>query len=380
MPLWPALLANLSVALAFGLIPPLIPALARAFEVSPGAAGVSAVAVQAAFGVLAFRLGRRGIATRAGLLGGLIGLAAANLLSALAPDLVAYIVARVGAGVAMGVTYAAGLGIVTAGENVPRRAALYGAALPAAGLMVPVGGLLTDRLDWRAAHVFMALLPAAVAALIALRGAARLPVAPRPGRRVEFPPGVWIGFVSVALWATGTAALWVYVGEYAHQTFAGTASLTGMAVAMNGVAGFLGASLASRLSAGFRARAGIAAFVATILAVLALVRSSSALSFLVAISLWGFFHWVAFAVYQGLLTETVSAGLAGRVLTFFQVPASVGVSLGPLVGGLVLGPGRFGALGVFTVLGLAAGAGMFVVAWPARFLPTPGVATLGGEG
>lgn len=380
MPLWPALIANASVALTFVFIPALVPPLVDHYDVSLSVGGWSLTAINIPFAIIAFWLGLRGIGVRFGLLVGVGIMALVNALAPLTPDYTWYLISRLGAGVGMALTFAGAYSLVAAGDNVPRRAAIYGAMIPAVSLVVPLAGVLTDEFGWEAAHVALGAIPAATfLALIVLPWQSPGHSA-RTELRFGFSRQAWIGFGSVLLWAGAVSAIWVFIGSYAEDVLyggddSGVATLTGFGLAINGTLGALAAGLAARLSPRHRPWAGVAAFVATMVVVVAFVNTTNAAQYLFIVGIWGFVYWISYPVYQGMLSESVAPSARGRVLTFFQVPFSIGLGLGPVLGGLVLGDNDYGALAAFSVAALFLALGTFVLAWGARLRSPELVAT-----
>jgi predicted MFS family arabinose efflux permease len=371
VPLWPALIANASVALTFVFIPALVPPLVDHYDVSLAVGGWSLTAINIPFAIIAFWLGLRGIGVRLGLLAGVGTMAVVNTLAPLAPDYTWYLISRLGAGVGMALTFAGAYTLVAAGDNVPRRAALYGAMIPAVSLVIPLAGVLTDAFGWEASHLALGALPAATfVALVALPWESPGHT-PRTELRFGFSAQAWMGLGSVLLWAGAVSSIWVFIGSYAEDVLYGgdsdgVATLTGFGLAINGLLGAVAAALASRLSGRHRPWAGVAAFVATMLIAVAFVNTSNVAQYLFFVGIWGFVYWISYPVYQGMLSESVDPTARGRVLTFFQVPFSIGLGMGPVLGGLVLGDEDYGALAAFTVAALFLALGAFVLAWGAR--------------
>jgi predicted MFS family arabinose efflux permease len=150
-------------------VTPMLVLIALALEV-PLAAAVTAASgyflaygvSQPLWGLLSDRFGRLPV-----MRGTLLGAAAAGLVSALAPNLTALIVARVVTGACMGAVVPASLTYV--GDTVPQQhrqgalSDLMAASALGTALATAVGGLLASFLDWRAVFA----VPAACAALCA---------------------------------------------------------------------------------------------------------------------------------------------------------------------------------------------------------------------
>ncbi|MFI9648078.1 MFS transporter [Streptomyces sp. NPDC052040] len=243
-------------------VSPLLPAIARHFDVSPGAAG-SAVTVFSVvyvlgapvFGSLADRIGRRKV-----LAAGLVGFALANVLTGVAPSFAVLLLARVLAG-------------LTAAAVSPSVYALVGAAAPAhkrgvwmstavAGFLIslttgaPSGTALAAVWGWRAVFVILAL-PAAVLAAVNL---AVWPDTPKPAAGAA-PAAAALGLFTRAravtvtgLWAFAVYALYTYLGTGLRQEAKLSTGLVALALIVFGAGAVAGSFGGGRLADRYGAR------------------------------------------------------------------------------------------------------------------------------
>ena len=368
----PALAAFGVLTLSFDSIPLLAPPTVEGYGAALSSGAWLYVMTEAGFGLAAFWFGIRSIRRRRLLMLGMAGAAAANLAAAAAPGFPAHLAARTAVGFAMGALVAGAMGLVVDGGDAARRVGALTAVMPAASVLMPALGWITDAHGWRAAMVAVAAAAAAgLAVAYPKRGPDHVEPAPegRPGRL--FSRTALIGIVSGMIWAVGVMAPWVFVGAYAEVVLGGGAVLSGAALAVSGAAGFGASILAGRLSyAGrpFGLQASLAAGAASVLWV---VRTGGVTSFLLSIAVWSWAHWFAFVVYQGLLAESVEMEGRRRILTFTALPLQVGYGLGAALASFVFHYWDFAGLG-WVAAGLgAASMGAAWWAWGERLrLPT----------
>lgn len=200
----------------YGSLVPLLPGL-PAVAGSPAAAGLLFAAYAVAMVVATPLVGRwvDRSGARAPMLAGLVGLAAATVLFAVAVDvpgaigLTVLMLARAAQGVAAASSWTAGLALIAATHSPERRGTVMGLALSAIGLGVLLGpavsGFLAEAWGPRAPFVLVAVLAAldAAARLIWIRATA--PTAnPTPLRVVARGPQAGL---MIALTALGAAAI-----------------------------------------------------------------------------------------------------------------------------------------------------------------------------
>ncbi|MFF8483359.1 MFS transporter [Streptomyces sp. CAI-85] len=297
-------------------------------------------------------------------------LAAADLLSALAPGMAALLVARALVGVCIGGvwTVAAGLAVrLVPAASVGRATAVVFSGIAVASVLgVPAGTVLGATAGWRWAFAGLAVLAVAVAAALAL-ALPPLPAERTVGvgelRRVAALPGVRRGLAVVGLLVTGHFAAYTYVRPVLERVPGLGAGAAGTLLLGYGVAGVLGT-----LAAGPAAARGprrtvclVAAGVTAVVALLVPAGESLGASALLLV-LWGFAYGGVAVSAQTWLTaaaprapEAVSALIAAVFNT--------AIALGAFTGGRTADTA--GATGV---LWLGAGLALLAVL---RVLPVP---------
>ncbi|MET9104455.1 MFS transporter [Streptomyces antibioticus] len=297
-------------------------------------------------------------------------LAAADLLSALAPGMAALLVARALVGVCIGGvwTVAAGLAVrLVPAASVGRATAVVFSGIAVASVLgVPAGTVLGATAGWRWAFAGLAVLAVAVAAALAL-ALPPLPAEHTVGvgelRRVAALPGVRRGLAVVGLLVTGHFAAYTYVRPVLERVPGLGAGAAGTLLLGYGVAGVLGT-----LAAGPAAARGprrtvclVAAGVTAVVALLVPAGGSLGASALLLV-LWGFAYGGVAVSAQTWLTaaaprapEAVSALIAAVFNT--------AIALGAFTGGRTADTA--GATGV---LWLGAGLALLAVL---RMLPAP---------
>ena len=239
---------------------------------------------------------------------------------------------------------AGAMGLVVDGANVPRRVGTLTAVMPAASVLMPVAGWITEAHGWRATMVALAL-----TALGALAIASPMPDQSVPEQRIHprrlFSRTATIGIASGVFWAIGSMVPWVFVGAYAEGPIGGDATLSGISLGVSGLAGFGAAVAAGRLTFANRPVGLQLGLVACGLSVLWLVATRDVMSFLLSIAAWAFAHWFTFVVFQGLFSESVEVEGQRRILTFAALPLQVGYGIGAVVASFVFRSWSFTGLG-----------------------------------
>ncbi len=280
---------------------------------------------------------------------------------AVAPTYALFLTAHALVGLAFACLLSAGFAGVAA-FPAHRRASAMGrvaAANAAAWIVVtPIGGVLADRVSWRAAEALPAL--AAVAALSTARDDDRTPgewLPPLPVRALlaEVSARRWIGAELIA-YGAWTAFL-TFSGAFFAQALGASPTTAGWLLTV-GPAAFVVASATSGRLARMASRRRLVATAAALMAALVPVllgRVDSVASAVVLCCLIGF--------AAGVRTPAAGAlGLAqlvdrpGAMMTARTAVTQAGYLVGATVGGaLVTGPG-YGVLGLVLGLGLAASA------------------------
>ncbi|MGW6454895.1 MFS transporter [Streptomyces sp. NPDC055078] len=337
-------------------------------EVSEGRAGLAvtlpgvvAAITAPLLPALAGRAGRRAL-----LCGLLLLLAAANVVSALAPGMPVLLAARLVVGVCIGGVWAiaAGLGHrLMPGESAGRATAVIFSGIAVASVLgVPAGALIGDVADWRWGFAAVGALAAAVAGVLA----ALLP--PLPAERAVRPkemaalvrtPLLRTGLVAVALLVVGHFAAYTYVRpvlERVDGIAAGAISGLLLVYGVAGVAGnFLGGTVASRSPR--RALVAIASVLAGTVALLAAAGGSVWLSVGLLV-VWGLAYGglsVSAQTWMVLAAPNAREAASGLFAGVFNAS----IALGAGAGGAVMD--RSGEVGVLLLGGALLGLSLLVL-------------------
>lgn len=285
-------------------------------------------------------IGARGIDRRRILCGLLLLLAAANLGSALAPGMAAFLAARVLVGVCIGGIWAVAGGL--AGRLVPAAsvglatAVIFGGVAVASVLGVPLGALIGNLAGWRSAFGAMAALSAAVLLLAAL-ALPPLPVAQSVTARQLADqwrnPGLRRGLFITLFLVAGHFMAYTFVRPVL-QTMAGfAADWIGPLLFAYGVAGIAGNFLAGGAAAR-RLRATLLAIVSGLLATLALLpwlgdmRGAAGALLL----LWGLSYGGVSVALQTWVMQAARGAVEAATSLFVGV-FNLAIALGALAGG-----------------------------------------------
>ncbi|MFY1984828.1 MFS transporter [Achromobacter xylosoxidans] len=286
-------------------------------------------------------MGARGVDRRRILCGLLLLLAAANLGSALAPDMAWFLAARVLVGVCIGGIWAVAGGL--AGRLVPpaaigmATAVIFGGVAVASVLGVPLGALIGNLAGWRSAFGAMAALSAAVLLFAAL-ALPPLPVAQsvtarQLGRQLRNPDvrrGLFITLFLVA----GHFMAYTFVRPVL-QSMAGFApAWIGPLLFAYGVAGIAG-NFAAGGMAGRRPRTTLLAILLGLLATLALLPwLGQARGAVVALLLlWGLSYGGVSVALQTWVMQA-SRGAIEAATSWFVGVFNLAIALGALAGGI----------------------------------------------
>lgn len=321
------------------------------------------------FGPLSDRRGRR-----FALLLGLSIFAAAAAACIVAPNLTLLLAARaingIGAAILLPAAFAAA-GDLPDNEARGRAIALLAAAFPLSNLLgLPLGALATSVGGWRAPFALIAAV--AVLAILGVMTSREVSAAAPSSRGYGATFGRVIrdrkalAVMSVTLvWFSGAIGLFIYLGEFIHESFGVPAEQAGLAYLVVGVVGIVAARTSGLVLARIGARktvlTGIALFGS---AAFLLPLTTSALPLALAvIAIWAFGTWFGVPGIQ-----TIVAGLSstarGTMLAFNGSALNLGGVIGPLISGRIIEAGGFGLAGPWSAF-LAACA--FVIAW--RVLP-----------
>ncbi|MEX3099843.1 MFS transporter [Streptomyces sp. ST1020] len=320
----------------------LLTSLGDSLGVSTGTAGLAVtlpglVAAVAAplLPVVARRADRRHVLTALLLL-----LAAADLLSALAPDLAVLLAARALVGVCIGGVWAVAAGLPA--RLIPERYAGRATALVFSGIAVasvigvPAGTFLGSLAGWRWSFAALAVLAVAVAAALHIT----LPLLPAeaPVRLTVFPEllrdaRLRRGLTAVALLVTGHFAAYTYVRPVLERVDGLTASAVGVLLLGYGVTGVVGTfAIGARASASpGRTLVLVASSLGTTVALLAPADASLPLT-AALLTLWGLLYGGVSVSAQTWLTSAVPHAREAASALFAGVFNSA-IALGAFTGG-----------------------------------------------
>jgi predicted MFS family arabinose efflux permease len=371
----PLVLATMAAQSLLVVLAPTMVAAGREFGTSVGTVGharaiaaASAVAASLLIARLIDRVGLRRLMAAGACLAVL-----ASAAIAAATSLSAFLAAHCVSGIAFACLLSAGLtGVGAFPRERSARAMGYVIAANALAWIVagPLGGLLTDAVSWRAAHIVPIVL--AFAALAAARRAAPLPVAsagPRTGLS-----GV-LADRRARCWLVAELVAWfVWAGELTYgaafliQHHSSSEPVAGAAFAVAAAAFFCGSVRSARLVQRFARRRLIASAAVAMGALIPL-------QFCVAPSLWVTLGFLSLtALCSGVRTST-SAGLGlaqmpgrpGAIMTAQTAVSQLGYLSGALVGAGLLSSSSYPALGLTLGGGILVSAALFMrVADPER--------------
>ncbi|TVL94121.1 MFS transporter [Streptomyces sp. SAJ15] len=346
-PRWPAVLAvavgTFSVVTTEMLPVGLLTAIGSTLDVSAGTVGltmtVPGIVAAVAAPLLTVGVGR--LDRRIVLCALMALLAAANLLSALAPDFGVLLVARVLVGVSIGGVWSLAAGL--APRLVPERSVGHATSLIFSGIAVasvlgvPAGTLVGDLADWRAAFAVMAALALVVAVAMAVL-LPPLPAADEPIRLGQVP-GLFrdarlrAGLITTLLLVTGHFGAYTYVRPVLEDVAGVGAGLVSTLLLTYGLAGIVGNFLA-----GARAHRDPRHTFAVIIALLAAAElltplaGGTAVGAAALLVLWGLaYGGVSVTAQTWVLAAAPRAREAASAL--FVGVFNVAISLGALLGG-----------------------------------------------
>ncbi|HIF21676.1 MAG TPA: MFS transporter [Gemmatimonadetes bacterium] len=332
-----SLAAVMAVSALFAATPFVIPAVALEYDVSIGRSGLLSAAQVAGFALAAFLAGRLLRTHRAYLIGGALGAAAFNLGSAFAPTFEILLVLRILTGAAAGLLVWLAWSKAMQSSGALRNVASAGpltifAAAPILAYAAAKGG------------------PSAVYLLLAL---VSLPAA--------LLPADFVGYRRKRLGVSPSRSNLVLLGALGVFTLAGSSLFVfggaiGVGVGLSTFVvslGFSGNALAGLIAARRTARdqpEGVWILGTAVCAAL-VAFGGNAVLFLVGITLWGFFFWMA--------TPTILRSIAAWSLApdervgDAQSSMALGRALGPVIGSILVADGSYGAVGAVAVIGLA---------------------------
>jgi MFS transporter, DHA1 family, inner membrane transport protein len=335
------LAAAAAVAALFAATPFVLTEIASRFEVSLGTAGVMSTLQVGAFAAATFLSGRVLRPGRAVLVSAAIALVAANVLSAVAAWFPLFLTSRAVAGAGAGVLTWLAWSDAMRHPRAMRDVAVVGPiiAMVASPLLAWLASSRGDR------AVFVAL---AIAAVPAALLPARFPDAVAPARAVSPSRSNRVILGALLLLTLSGSSLFIYAAAAGTDLAGMDPVAVSLAFSVNAAAGIVGTRLRPRAGTGGLWLLGTAVAAAT------LVFVPNPAVFFAAMALWGVSFWLGIpdtmqALSARSLTPAERAGDAQSLM-------AIGRAAGPLVGGLLVGEGRYGALAAFAAIGLAVAA------------------------
>ena len=311
--LWPFIIGGVALGLDAYMIAGLLPAIAENLAATEGVTGLGVTAFTGAYAIagplLAGAAGRR---SKRGLAIALSMFTVGNLVTAGAPTIVVFLIARVIAGAAAGVYSPLSSAVAAASVSEERRGRALGLVL--AGLAmgtvfgVPLGLLLGELTSWRVSILLITIV--GTLALIGIFSSRRRELpgvdAPSLGARLRsIGSGPNLMTVTVTLF-TGIASLGLYTYITSLLGDTGLASHPTAGIWAWGVGGAVGVMLIGRLVDRVGDSLRITAVILALLTIVLFVLGTGPAVWLLAAALfaWGALGWSSLAPQQDTLLET----------------------------------------------------------------------------
>ncbi|MFE9426924.1 MFS transporter [Kitasatospora sp. NPDC006697] len=274
----------------------------------------------------------------------LLGFAAGNVLSALAPSLTTLLLARVATAAAASLyipSASATAGATAAPERRGRALAVVLGGLSAATVLgVPFGTWLASDIAWRATFWLLAGLGVLCAAAVALMlPSLKLPTA--PSLAVRLAPvrdlGALLTVLTTLLFMTGGYTVLTYIGAVLAPATKGSGNVLALLLLAFGVAGFLGTNLGGRAVDRFKPVPVLLVSLVLLGAVLAVVPLARDRVWTAAVlmALWGLAAMATQPAQQHRMFAIAPA--SGPLLMSLNSSATfLGIALGGYLGGQVV--------------------------------------------
>lgn len=315
--------------------------------------GLPVALLSPVFGPLSDRRGRR-----FALLLGLTIFAVAALACTIAPSLPILLAARVingiGSAILMPAAFAAA-GDLPDADARSRAIALLSTAFPLSNVIgLPVGALATAVGGWRAPFALIAIV--ALVAMVGVATSRQISSVRTADRGYAATFGRVLGdrralaVMSVTMvWFAGAIGLFIYMGEFFHETYGVPIEQSGLVYVIVGVVGVVAARSSGVVIERFGARRtvllGLTLFGS---AVLVLPQVTGALPLALAVfAVWAFGTWFGVPAMQ-----TIVAGLSdtarGTMLAFNGSALNLGGVIGPIISGQIIDRAGFGVAGIWS--------------------------------
>lgn len=340
--LWPFVLGSVALGLDAYVVAGLLPAIAAALGTPEATVGLGVAAFTGSYAVVGPLLaGKAGQQSRHSLIIALLVFTLANLATALSPTIWVFLASRVVAGAAAGVY--SPLSSAVAAEIVGPERRGRALALVLAGLAVgtvfgvPIGLVLAQYWDWRAAILLIVVVGGVALSGIALRGG-DLPAIPASSpadrlRSITRPKNLLT--VTVTL-LTGVASLGLYT--YLTVVLSGGALAAHQSIAiwvwgLGGAVGALGIGLLADRHDPLRLSAVILGGLTC--ALLGMAQGQVPVLVVVSLFVWGLCGWASLAPQQQVLLQTNPADGATAVAANASANY-LGSALGATAGSLLV--------------------------------------------
>lgn len=326
------LLATAVATATFVATPLILPAVAERFDVGTGTAGLFSAAQLGAFVVGSWGAGRVTEPSRRLFVQALLLLAAANVVSSVAPAFGVLVAARAAAGLALGVLTWLAYSQVFGDADRTGDIAVIG---PVTGVVAsPIIGAVLAQGDDQV--VFGVLAGATLLPLLRVPHFAAPDEAERTRSRAV--PQALVLIIALTLVTFGGAGVFVFLGAVGVEQYGLDPFVISLVFSANAAAGIPSARWRGRrplAGAWFVLPAGFA---------VALTSLDQPIVFWTLVTAWGFCFWVAVPGIYTLLAERSRhpAERAGDA----QAAMAAGRAFGPLAGGVVVGTGGFEVLGI----------------------------------
>ena len=340
--LWPFVLGSVALGLDAYVAAGLLPAIAASLGTQEATVGLGVAAFTGAYAVVGPLLaGRAGQRSRRSLVIALLVFTVANLATALSPTVWVFLVSRVVAGAAAGVY--SPLSSAVAAEIVGPERRGRALALVLAGLAVgtvfgvPIGLVLAQYWDWRAAILLIVVVGGTALAGIALRGG-DLPAISASGpaerlRSITRPKNLLT--VTVTL-LTGVASLGLYTYLTVVLSEGSLASHQNIAIWVWGLGGAAGALGIGRLADKYDPlRLSAVILGGLTCALLGMTQGQVPVLVVVSLFVWGLCGWASLAPQQQVLLQTNPADGATAVAANASANY-LGSALGTTAGSLLV--------------------------------------------
>ncbi|NEB84247.1 MFS transporter [Streptomyces anulatus] len=342
---WPLVAAAVSLGIDAYVLAGVLPQIAGSLSTTAGAIGLGVTAFTAAYAVAGTTLSRRATrgSTRRGLLLALGLFNAANLITALAPDLPVFLGSRVlsgmGAGILTAVATAAAAGLASEGQR-GRAMSMVTFGLSAGTVAgVPVGMLVGEQLGWRWTMGLVVLVGVVSMAALAVRGGEIPPVPDEPGSGVSAVAS-WQVLSGIALaFLSGVTSLGLYTYLLPMAADSGLRAWGFALIWVWGIGGVAGSVLVGKRIDTIGAGRMLPALATALLASFAVVAFTPwPAAWLAATLVWGAAGWAGVPALQDALTRTRPE--ATTTIVAFQMAAMyLGSAAGSALGTALLGAG-----------------------------------------